>query len=75
MSKGKKNDHKMIEFYRNRGLIPDRLYYILNGKTAQENYVSQCPKRQKPYQVKKDCQSDIKQSLEAVLADILKDWK
>lgn len=31
-------DNSMIEYYHDNGYMPDRYYYQLNGKSAQENY-------------------------------------
>lgn len=37
-SEKKKIDPKMVELYHDLGWMPDRFYYQLNGKSAQENY-------------------------------------
>lgn len=34
-------DKQMIEYYHDNGYLPDRYYYQLNGKSAQENYTDQ----------------------------------
>lgn len=34
-------DLNMIEFYHDRGSLPDHFYYQLNGKSAEENYLEQ----------------------------------
>lgn len=36
-----------IEYYHDKGQMPDWIYYQVNGKTAQENYAIQKRKRQK----------------------------
>lgn len=38
-----------IEYYHNRGLMPDWAYYQQNGKSAQENYAEQHRKMQEEY--------------------------
>ena len=35
----KKPDPQMVEFYHDMGWMPDRYYYQLNGKSAEENYI------------------------------------
>jgi hypothetical protein len=40
-----------IEYYHNRGLMPDWAYYQQNGKSAQENYVEQHRKMQEEYYI------------------------
>lgn len=37
----KKPDPKMVEMLHDMGKMPDRAYYQLNGKSAQENYADQ----------------------------------
>ena len=32
------NNPDMIEFYHDHGWMPDKFYYQLNGKSAQENF-------------------------------------
>ena len=39
-------DKSMIEYYHTRGSMPDRVYYQLNGRSAQENYIKQSAKLQ-----------------------------
>ena len=34
-----------IEYYHDKGQMPDWIYYQVNGKTAQENYAIQKRKR------------------------------
>ena len=34
----------MVEFYHNKGWMPDWAYYQLNGKSAMENYAEQTNK-------------------------------
>ena len=36
-----------IEYYHNSGLMPDWIYYQVNGKTAEENYRDILMKRNK----------------------------
>ena len=38
-----------IEYYHNSGLMPDWIYYQVNGKTAEENYRDILMKRNKEY--------------------------
>ena len=42
----KKPDPQMVEFYHDMGWMPDKAYYQLNGKSAQENYMIQKRKNQ-----------------------------
>lgn len=43
---GKLPDPQLVEFYHDMGWMPDRYYYQLNGKSAQENYADQKRKMQ-----------------------------
>ena len=45
----KKPDPKMVEFYHDQGWMPDKAYYQLNGKSAQENYMAQKRKMQQQF--------------------------
>ena len=42
----KKPDPQLVEFLHNSGKMPDRYYYQLNGKSAEENYIEQKRKNQ-----------------------------
>ena len=42
----KKLDPQLVEFLHNSGKMPDRYYYQLNGKSAEENYIEQKRKNQ-----------------------------
>lgn len=83
-------DKQMIEFYRERGLMPDRIYYQLNGKSLQENYNEQhkriieqyaAAKREKEEQaaleknISEQVESKLEKCLDKVLRDLLKDFK
>lgn len=48
---------EQIEYLHNIGLMPDKIYYQVNGKSLQENYTEILRKRQQQYN------SDIKQQL------------
>jgi len=39
-------DLKSVELYHDMGWMPDRYYYQLNGKSAQENYMDWRNKQQ-----------------------------
>ena len=42
----KKPDPQMVEMLHDMGKMPDKAYYQLNGKSAQENYADQKRKNQ-----------------------------
>lgn len=66
-----------IEFYHNRGLMPDWIYYQVNGKSAQENYNDYYNKRtlklNKKY-LREDMQKQLDKEIEDVLDNLLKDF-
>lgn len=37
-------DKNMVEFYHNNKKMPDWIYYQLNGKSAEDNYIEQSKK-------------------------------
>lgn len=41
-----------MELYREKGLIPDFVWYQINGKSAQENYMEFKKNRKKKFQEK-----------------------
>ncbi len=43
-------DLKSVELYHDMGWMPDRYYYQLNGKSAQENYMDWRNKQQAIWQ-------------------------
>ena len=51
-----------MELNREKGFIPDRVWYQINGKSAEENYVEILKNRQKKSQEKETVQisSEIK---------------
>ena len=68
-------DKNEIEYLRSRGKIPDKFYYQMNGKTAQENYNEQRRILLKGYKAKKDESIFflmLKEMLEGTLKDLLK---
>lgn len=79
-----------IEYYHDRGLMPDWAYYQQNGKSAQENYIAQTRKikdaameriREQQQQealekyVTKMVEDKLEDTLEKVLDDLLKGFK
>lgn len=79
-----------IEYYHDRGLMPDWAYYQQNGKSAQENYIAQTRKikdaameriREQQQQealekyVTEMVEDKLEDTLEKVLDDLLKGFK
>ena len=79
-----------IEYYHDRGLMPDWAYYQQNGKSAQENYLAQTRNikdaameriREQQQQealekyVTKMVEDKLEDTLEKVLDDLLKGFK
>ena len=67
----KENDPQMVEFYHDRGWMPDWAYYQLNGKSAQENYATQRRNIQAHDNLNDYFEANIYQALEKVLYDII----
>ena len=70
-------DKEMLEYYHNCGLMPDRYYYLQNGKTAEENYRDYKNKRFRISKQKMSLESFVlgilKSSLQATLNELLDD--
>ena len=70
-----KNNNKtklqLVEFYHEIKKIPDRVYYQLNGKSAQENYAAQRRSIQAYDSLNDYYEANIHQALEKVLYDII----
>ena len=63
-----------IEYYHNSGLMPDWIYYQVNGKTAEENYIDILMKRNIEYRdliVDKELENSISKRLEETIDNCL----
>lgn len=63
-----------IEYYHNSGLMPDWIYYQVNGKTAEENYRDILMKRNKEYRdliVDREIEDSISKRLEETIDNCL----
>lgn len=63
-----------IEYYHNSGLMPDWIYYQVNGKTAEENYRDILLKRNKEYRdliVDRELKDTISKRLEETIDNCL----
>ncbi len=63
-----------IEYYHNSGLMPDWIYYQVNGKTAEENYRDILMKRNKEYRdliVDRELEDSISKRLEETIDNCL----
>ena len=63
-----------IEYYHNSGLMPDWIYYQVNGKTAEENYRDISMKRNKEYRdliVDRELEESISKRLEETIDNCL----
>lgn len=63
-----------IEYYHNSGLMPDWIYYQVNGKTAEENYRDILMKRNKKYRdliVDRELEDTISKRLEETIDNCL----
>ncbi len=78
-------EKEMIEYYHDRGLMPDWWYYQVNGKSATENYLDIVSKRdrqlreemlreQEKKELEKELETKLEETLEKVLNDLLKDF-
>ena len=69
-----------IEIYRSMGLMPDWVYYQVNGKSAQENYNEIARRRQRQFYEKlskeqeKEIEKQVENVIERTLEDLLKDF-
>ena len=70
-----------IEYYHNSGLMPDWVYYQVNGKTAQENYIDIVMKRDQEYrdllnerEVEESISKSLEETIGKCLDDILKEF-
>ena len=54
-----KPDPQMVEMLHNMGKMPDKAYYQLNGKSAQENYADQKRKMQQCFMEEENDVSDV----------------
>ena len=69
-----------IEQYHNSGLMPDWVYYQVNGKTVQENYTDIIAKRDKEYsdslnerELEESITKQIEETIDKHFDDILKE--
>ena len=78
-------EKEMIEYYHNRGLMPDWWYYQVNGKSATENYLDMVNKRdmklreellrqREKEELEKEIEDKLEDTIEKVLNDLLKDF-
>ena len=78
-------EKEMIEYYHDRGLMPDWWYYQVNGKSAEENYIDMVNRRslkfreemlreQEKRELEKELEAKLEETLEKVLNDLLKDF-
>lgn len=81
-----KLDKKQIEYLHNAGLMPDRYYYQLNGKTVNENYKTIKKKKQidkelelykarRKMEIDKQIEEELTPQIEKALDELLKDWE
>lgn len=77
-------DKWMIEYYHNKGQMPDWVYYQLNGKSAEENLAEQHEKiyarlreqqlaRQREKELEKEIEREIDKKLGVALEKALDD--
>lgn len=65
-----------IEYYHNSGLMPDWVYYQVNGKTAEENYIDILMKRNIEYRdliVDRELENSISKRLEETIDNCIDD--
>ena len=65
-----------IEYYHNSGLMPDWIYYQVNGKTAEENYIDILMKRNIEYRdliVDRELENSISKRLEGTIDNCIDD--
>lgn len=62
-----------IEYYHNSGLMPDWVYYQVNGKTAQENYIDIVTKRDNEKEIEESITKQIEEIIDRNFDDILKE--
>ena len=71
-------DNNTTELYYKLGLMPDWIYYQLNGKTAEENFIDIMNKRSLEYMntslksMELDIEKQLYNSIDKALDDILK---
>lgn len=66
-----------IEYYHNSGLMPDWVYYQVNGKTAQENYIDILMKRDKEQRdllYGREVEESISKSLEETIDNCIDEF-
>ena len=62
---------EQIEQLHNRGLMPDNIYYQINGKSLQENYMDILRKRQEQYRQDIEQQQYIDKYIDKCIDDKL----
>ena len=78
-------DKKMVEYYHDNGQMPDWIYYQLNDKSAEENYIEQHKKirerilkryydNQEESRVEKEIETKLEITLEKALEELLKEF-
>ena len=75
---------EQVESFHDQGVMPDWIYYQLNGKSLQENYQDVIHKRQQVFrkkqqeelqnqEIEKEVSTYIENSLDNILENLLKD--
>lgn len=62
-----------IEYYHNSGLMPDWVYYQVNGKTVQENYIDIVKKRDNERELEESITKQIEETIDRHFDDVLKE--
>ena len=62
-----KSNKEMIEYLHNIGKMSDNMYYQLNGKSFNENYIDIMRKRHKAYMSKQKELSEIEKKAEEAI--------
>jgi hypothetical protein len=62
-------DLEMIEYYHDRGLMPDWAYYQQNGKSVEENWIEQQKKIEQKY-LEKQRETQQQKALEEYIGEM-----
>lgn len=62
-----------IEYYHNSGLMPDWVYYQVNGNTAQENYIDIVAQRDNERELEESITKQIEETIDRHFDDVLKE--
>lgn len=77
-------DKEKIEYYHNNGSLPDWIYYQVNGKSMQENYIEQITKftnecierlnkQREREELEKEIEKQFSVAIDNILDDVLKE--